>query len=210
LPPTFLGYAHFSEHPYYSYGGHLYIIPPAEGEYTNFKVSPPDEEVVLYSRGGHNYYGARDMERLQRRLKGIFTDIVPNPPTSSPLGSQLPILRSISDGANRFKSRRIGGHSRPLEKRGASLPGEAVQSQYFSSPDDADEAVDTEGLSNPEPPDVTTNLGVEHHGKSWMEGYLERERTEEAAWEKKTGSQSVWGALHRAVSLGVFKKPQQA
>ncbi|KAG9010987.1 hypothetical protein FRB93_003437 [Tulasnella sp. JGI-2019a] len=74
LPTAFMGYRHFTENPLYLYHGALYHIPPSEAENTIFTVAeaeadptsliPPD-----YPLGGHNYYGGRDMEKLQRLMK---------------------------------------------------------------------------------------------------------------------------------------------
>ncbi|KAG8857675.1 hypothetical protein FRB96_005693 [Tulasnella sp. 330] len=74
LPNAFMGYRHFAEAPLYLYHGRLYHIPQSEIESTIFTVTkentdpnaliPPD-----YPLGGHNYYGGRDMEKLQRLMR---------------------------------------------------------------------------------------------------------------------------------------------
>jgi hypothetical protein len=192
LPPTFLGYAHFSEHPYYSYGGHLYFIPSSENECTYFKVESPLEEPVLFGRGGHNYYGARDMERLQRRMKPIFSEIAPTPQAPSRLGSlQLRGRRTLSDG---LKNKRLEELSKPHEQRSTSLP------------ESSDEVASLDDGCDPDPPDILMNPGVDRQRKSWIEGYLKREKEEEVMWMKENKQATVWGALQGVVSFGVFKK----
>jgi hypothetical protein len=208
LPPTFLGYAHFSEHPYYSFGGHLYLIPSSENEYTCFKVESSEDEPVLFARGGHNYYGARDMERLQRRMKPIFSEITPNPqvPQTPRLGSRLRGRRTISDGDNQFKNKRIEALSGPHEQRANSLPAEEIESPFSASPDSPDEAANLESPSDSNPPNVVMDSGVENHGESWIESYLAREREEEAIWMKRNNQSTLWGVLQGVVTFGVFKK----
>lgn len=146
------------------------------------------------------------MERLQRRLKGIFTDLALSSPTFSRLGSQLPDRQSISDGADWFKKKRI----RLSKRRAVSFSGKNAEFQSPISLDYPDEAANAEGSSGPESPAVTMNPRSEMHGKSWIEGYLERERAEEAAWEKRNDSLTVRGVLRRVVSSGASKKPQPA
>ena len=205
LPPAFLGYNHFSEYPYYSFGGHLYRIPSSDNEYTCFKVESLENEPVLFARGGHNYYGARDMERLQRRMKPIFTEMTHN--FQNPrLGSRLRGRRSISDGANHFKNKRIEELPRPHEQRATSLPAEETESPSFTSPDSPDEAADLESSPDPDPSNVIMEPGVESYGESWIERYLAREREEEAIWIKRNKSSALWGVLRGVVAFGVFKK----
>jgi hypothetical protein len=203
LPPAFLGYAHFSEYPYYSFGGHLYRIPASENEYTCFKVESPENEPVLFARGGHNYYGARDIERLQRRMKAIFAEMTPSlqDPRS---GLRLRGRRSISDGADHFKNNGIEELSRPHEQRATSLPAEETESPFSTLPDSPDEAADLKSSSNP--PNVVMDPGVGNHGESWIERYLAREREEEAIWIKRNQQSTLWGVLRGVVAFGVFKK----
>jgi DNA-binding transcriptional MerR regulator len=65
-------------HPFYLHGGRLYQIPESESEHTLFNVASAEGASVppKNPRGGHNYYNARDMERLQRRMKAILKDKV--------------------------------------------------------------------------------------------------------------------------------------
>ena len=203
MPPAFLGYTHFSEHPYYSFGGHLYRIPSSENEYTCFKVESPESEPVLFARGGHNYYGARDMERLQRRMKSIFAEITLN--LQDPhLGSRLRGRRSISDGADHFKNNRTEDLSRSHEQRSTSLPAEETESPFSASPDSLDEPANLESSSDP--PNVVMDHRVGDHGESWIESYLAREREEEATWIKRNKQSTLWGVLRGVVAFGVFKK----
>ena len=75
LPPKFLGFRHLRIPQYYSHHGKLYIIPASEREFSVFHVESSEEDSEKdpprYPRGGHNYYGDRDMERLARRLGWI-------------------------------------------------------------------------------------------------------------------------------------------
>lgn len=211
LPPTFFGYAHFSAHPFYSYGGHLYHIPVEQNEYTNFKVEPQDNEPVLFARGGHNYYGARDMERLQRRMKAIFQDIAPPPPVP-PVTSLLnlpPKLRtrshrSISEAGGRLKNSRVRQLSDPHQKRAVSLPGGGAEEASGSSPgpEQTDDGDDPEELSTFVHPDVPLNAASEH---PWVQRYLEREEKEEQIWSKSRNPRTLWGTLKGVVSFGVHK-----
>ncbi|KAF6764099.1 Alpha/Beta hydrolase protein [Ephemerocybe angulata] len=70
LPPTGLGYRHFPKGPIYATGEHLYYIPHFEAESTLFHVDGgvEDEAPSRFPRGGHNYYGGRELERLLRRI----------------------------------------------------------------------------------------------------------------------------------------------
>jgi hypothetical protein len=203
LPPTFLGYTHFSEYPYYSFGGHLYRIPSSENEYTCFKVESPENEPVLFARGGHNYYGARDIERLQRRMKSIFAEITPNlqDPRS---GSRLRGRRSISDGADHFKNNKREDLSRPREQRSTSLPQEETESPFSAWPDSLNEPGNLESSSDP--PNAVMGPRAGNHGESWIESYLAREREEEAVWIKRNEQSTLWGVLRGVVAFGVFKK----
>ncbi|GJE86096.1 lipase family protein [Phanerochaete sordida] len=71
LPPASFGYKHFAAAPMYFYHGALFWVPVSEKEHGIFDVS---EEAVAantspkHPRGGHNYYGGRDLERLGRRM----------------------------------------------------------------------------------------------------------------------------------------------
>lgn len=58
----------------YLHNGILYHIPASEHEHSIFEIeqaSAPEDSVVAadYPLGGHNYYGGRDMEKLQRLMK---------------------------------------------------------------------------------------------------------------------------------------------
>lgn len=63
--------------PYYLHHGKLYIIAESEAEHTLFTVNPDagDSTLVKHPRGGHNCYNARDIERLQGRMKAILEDV---------------------------------------------------------------------------------------------------------------------------------------
>ncbi|KAJ3535613.1 hypothetical protein NMY22_g6405 [Coprinellus aureogranulatus] len=78
--------AHFASlQPIYATGGDLYYIPSSEKERSLFHVdedsdSTPEAKSVRFPRGGHNYYGGRELERLHRRLvwlekSGFFDNV---------------------------------------------------------------------------------------------------------------------------------------
>ncbi|KAG8922085.1 hypothetical protein FRC02_012153 [Tulasnella sp. 418] len=87
LPSTMMGYMHFTESPLYLHHGRLYHIPSSESEHSIFTVTPPTPSTPISSSappdtredslptspehplGGHNYYGGRDMEKLQRLMR---------------------------------------------------------------------------------------------------------------------------------------------
>ena len=74
LPPASFGFHHFDDQPFYLYEGTLYQIPSSEKEHSMFEVeesSLTEEQVVPpdFPLGGHNYYGGRDMEKLQRLMR---------------------------------------------------------------------------------------------------------------------------------------------
>lgn len=76
MPNSFLGYRHLAEDVFYLYHGKLYYIPPSEREHTIFTVTkstsdPAPAVTPDYPLGGHNYYGGRDMEKLQRLMRVI-------------------------------------------------------------------------------------------------------------------------------------------
>lgn len=89
LPPYFLGFRHLSAHPLYSSHDALFNVPPQEAECSHFEVdlpstspsnsskpngAPVSEQPIPPSKtpqfpyGGHNYYNARDMEKLIRTM----------------------------------------------------------------------------------------------------------------------------------------------
>lgn len=202
LPPTFFGYAHFSAHPLYSFGGHLYLIPSDQCEYTYFKVDSPKDEPVMFARGGHNYYGARDMERLQRRMKAIFLDITPKPQAAFlqnvPPRPRTRSHRSISEAAGRFKNKRLQELSERPKSRASSLPGGGSESPSTSDPqEDADDLE-----SSIPPPNVPLDSTSEH---PWIRQYLEREKEEEELWARRNHPQSIWGTMRGVVSFGFSK-----
>ncbi|KAG8905916.1 hypothetical protein FRB99_007996 [Tulasnella sp. 403] len=58
--------------PFYLYHGKLYRIPPSECEHSIFNVEESSEGPAIppdHPLGGHNYYGGRDMEKLQRMMR---------------------------------------------------------------------------------------------------------------------------------------------
>ena len=70
-----------ASNPFFLSQGTLYKIPTTEKEHGQFRIDMSSTEVKSTSRplhpnGGHNYYGGRDMEKLQRRLKSIAKDLV--------------------------------------------------------------------------------------------------------------------------------------
>ena len=73
LPPSWLGYRHLSSSPLFLYHGHLYHIPESEAEHSIFNVTKSASLQVLkppdHPLGGHNYYGGRDMEKLQQLMR---------------------------------------------------------------------------------------------------------------------------------------------
>ncbi|KAG8810047.1 hypothetical protein FRC17_003122 [Serendipita sp. 399] len=80
VPPTRFGYVHLCLRPFYLYHGKMYSIPQEEREHSLFLVEETTAQGAaarppLYPKGGHNYYGARDMERLQRRMQAIRVDV---------------------------------------------------------------------------------------------------------------------------------------
>jgi hypothetical protein len=72
-----------ASNPFYLYHGTLYMVPTSEKEHGHFHVdlaTIPSAGIgstsrALHPKGGHNYYAGRDMEKLQRRLKGIAKDV---------------------------------------------------------------------------------------------------------------------------------------
>ncbi|KAG8820937.1 hypothetical protein FRC17_009977 [Serendipita sp. 399] len=207
LPPSSLGYTPFYTDPLYSFGGHLYVIPSSEIKYTHFKVKPPDDYKIIHRRGGHNYYGARDMERLQRRMKAIKQDL------------SLPIITTYSNmptrrhslGSSSTKEVETPPHSRPSDrlkrttrsissalyfskKRRSSLEEHVASPEEGSA--EASEAgpiIANEVTSEP-PSQLDSN-------PDWIKRYLERERAEEDVWKRKTSGKVLWdyvGTLGRA------------
>ena len=75
MPPNFLGYRHFAQSPFYFYHSALYQIPQSEIEHSKFQVdssgvpAPSEGAAPDFPLGGHNYYGGRDMEKLQRTMR---------------------------------------------------------------------------------------------------------------------------------------------
>ncbi|KAG8761346.1 hypothetical protein FRC14_004751 [Serendipita sp. 396] len=92
-PPIKFGYVHLCERPFYLYHGRLYYVPDGEYEHTLFTVEEADPQretdfhPPLFPKGGHNYYGSRDMERLQRRMKAIMPDVKEERTNSQPAQS---------------------------------------------------------------------------------------------------------------------------
>ncbi|KAF9043494.1 alpha/beta-hydrolase [Hymenopellis radicata] len=70
LPPSFLGYRHFTENCFYWVNERLYRVPSSECESSLFRA-PPSPKPPLYPKGGHNYYNGHDMEKVFRRFKLI-------------------------------------------------------------------------------------------------------------------------------------------
>ncbi|KAG8811635.1 hypothetical protein FRC19_003688 [Serendipita sp. 401] len=106
VPPMKFGYAHLCRKPFYLYHGKLYRIQEGEHEHSLFTVddvsSPP-----LHPKGGHNYYGARDMERLQRRMKALMVDVMAEG-TNSYQGQPAQLGASWNSATS---SRGVGGAS---------------------------------------------------------------------------------------------------
>ncbi|PVG03661.1 alpha/beta-hydrolase [Serendipita vermifera] len=210
MPPAFFGYTHFCATPFYSFGGHLYRVPESESEHTCFNVEVTKGEPVLYPRGGHNYYGARDMERLQRRLRGIFADIATAPTRKK--------SRSISVYSNpgrslrrKKRSSQYSSHSQSQSQGSASQSGSQKQNEsrvpsqgspdpvhnLAATPEESDPA-QAQGALFPEPlssePDPT-----------WIQRYLAREEEEEEQWKRKlqaTGNWSWFRGLMSPISFG--------
>ncbi|KAG6812870.1 hypothetical protein H0H92_015798 [Tricholoma furcatifolium] len=68
------GYRHFAAEPLYLDDTRLYHTPQSECEHALFNViHQPEygEGSFRFPKGGHNYYNARDFERLLRRMKWL-------------------------------------------------------------------------------------------------------------------------------------------
>jgi len=84
IPPQCLGYYHFARTPLYFVEGCLYYTPPSESERDFFQVQADTAEnahrqVLQHPRGGHNYYNNRDMERLFRTMKLLWSKMSAEP-----------------------------------------------------------------------------------------------------------------------------------
>lgn len=93
-----------ASNPFFLYQGTLYKIPTSEKEHGQFRIDIPSTGVKstsrpLHPKGGHNYYGGRDMEKLQRRLKSIAKDLV-----KGPVDTEEPYRRDSASGQREMKS----------------------------------------------------------------------------------------------------------
>jgi hypothetical protein len=71
LPPTYLGFRHFAQNPFYLAYGQLYKVPDSEREHTIFHVQDEDadkDSPICFPKGGHNYYNGRSFERTRNRI----------------------------------------------------------------------------------------------------------------------------------------------
>jgi hypothetical protein len=210
MPPASFGYAHFSATPLYSFGGHLYHIPQTESEHTSFSVQVPEGDRILYPRGGHNYYGARDMERLQRRLRGILADITSAPvkkPTRR-LSLHSNSIRSLRRKNSKKGSSQESSQSNSQSQGSSSQSGSQSQKQsqadsqvppvilrnLRTTPEESDSPQDQETMfsepisSEPEP--------------VWIQRYLARETEEDEQWRKKIEATGTWSWLRGLMSPG--------
>lgn len=180
LPPTYFGYEHFSKAPFYSYGGLLFSIPSECSEFTRFVVDYPKEK-VKYLRGGHNYYGGRDMERLQRRIKAIRLDLLPKEQRSTIIYRNMSRKRTATTSDLTHPTQSM--HSSP--SRGWSVPTSlrSAQNQSYAP------FFNTNISEEPEPmtPVETVRSASSPHAEipEWARRYLEREEAEETTWKKK-------------------------
>jgi DNA-binding transcriptional MerR regulator len=72
-PPGFAPVTSVGE-TFYLYHGDLYNVPVDEAKHSIFKVVRDESRPARFEHGGHNYYSARDMERLIHRLRHIRED----------------------------------------------------------------------------------------------------------------------------------------
>ncbi|KAG8818520.1 hypothetical protein FRC19_010573 [Serendipita sp. 401] len=212
LPPLSLGYIHFCTNPFYSFGGRLYIIPPSEAKHTHFKVKPPEDSRVIHSRGGHNYYGARDMERLQRRMKAIKRDL------SSPVVttySNVPTRRHslASSNAKEAGSVDLTSQSDPPRKttRSSSLAVRSLKRRTrLEQPITVSQEEDHSESSEPRPivaDELTSEPSSQlESNPKWIQRYLERERAEEDRWKRKTDGKGLRGYVAALGKRSIFTR----
>ncbi|KAH7108380.1 Urb2/Npa2 family-domain-containing protein [Auriculariales sp. MPI-PUGE-AT-0066] len=74
IPPGFVPVTSVGE-TFYLYHGDLYNVPVKEAKHSVFKVVRDESRPARFEQGGHNYYSARDMERLIHRLRAIRDDV---------------------------------------------------------------------------------------------------------------------------------------
>jgi hypothetical protein len=177
------------------------LIPPSESEHGHFNVDVPEDQVILHPRGGHNYYGGRDMERLQRRLKAITLDLE----SSGPLPKATPsAARSISGEtvrhslSNSTLLRRVAAR---VTRRASWTANEDEKPSPSSG--DGDGSSGSSG-SSPEDVRITSMTLTSEPEQEWVCRYLEREKKEEETWQQRLQAQAKPSTLGRLASLKVF------